>query len=96
MFVFSDSGFVLVARNSFWTDLFERYFIEGSEDEAKDDMIFYVRKSTAKSRLNIPQVSPAYNITFYLLFFKEVLINMVYSGVLRLSEEFTYKFSPTF
>lgn len=55
-FSFSDSCFTFVARNTFWTDLFERYFLEAQDDEAKDDMLFYVRKTAAKSRLNLPQV----------------------------------------
>ena len=54
---FPDSAFVFVARNSFWTDLFEHHFVEAAEDESKDDMLFYVRKTTAKSRLNLPHVS---------------------------------------
>ena len=47
---------MLVARNTFWTDLFQKYFIEAPQDEQKDDMLFYVRKSTAKSKFQIPQV----------------------------------------
>ncbi len=53
----ADMGFMLVARNTFWTDLFQRHFIDAPQDEQKDDMLFYVKKSTAKSRFQIPQVN---------------------------------------
>ena len=56
MFLISDEGFVLVARNNFWTDLFDRYFLDAPPDDSKDDMLFYVKKSTAKSRFQIAQV----------------------------------------
>ena len=55
-FLSAECGFMLVARNTFWTDLFRKYFIEAPQDEQKDDMLFYVRKSTAKSKFQIPQV----------------------------------------
>ena len=53
----SDGGFVLVAKDCFWTDMFVQYFLEAPQDVNKDDMLFYVRKTSSKSKLNIPQVS---------------------------------------
>ncbi|ESO97627.1 hypothetical protein LOTGIDRAFT_181607, partial [Lottia gigantea] len=42
-----DGSFEFVAVNRFWTDLFTEYFLEseGTEEEKRDDMLFYVRKN---------------------------------------------------
>ncbi|GAB1608027.1 uncharacterized protein KIAA0930 homolog [Argonauta hians] len=52
----SSDSIELVSTNRFWTSLFTEYFIEGSiNDDERDDMVFYVRKShTSKGR--IPQI----------------------------------------
>ena len=47
----------MVARDTFWTSIFKKYFLEAPENEHRDDLLFYVRKTSAKSRLQIPQVS---------------------------------------
>lgn len=44
-----------MARNTFWTELFDRYFLDAPPDDSKDDMLFYIKKSTAKSKFQIPQ-----------------------------------------
>jgi len=49
-----------VQADNFWVQLFSKHFLEAPEDTNKDDLLFYVRKTTAKSRLNIPQVCPIY------------------------------------
>ena len=56
LFLPDNSGIMLVARNSFWTMLFTRHFVEAPDDSQKDDLLFYVRKTTARSKYNIPQV----------------------------------------
>ncbi|XP_050410746.1 uncharacterized protein KIAA0930 homolog [Patella vulgata] len=45
--IIDDGGFEFVAVDRFWTDLFEEYFLEseGSEEDKRDDMLFYVRKT---------------------------------------------------
>ncbi|XP_036369051.1 uncharacterized protein KIAA0930 homolog isoform X2 [Octopus sinensis] len=46
----------VVSTNKFWTTLFTEYFIEGSiNDDERDDMVFYVRKSHI-NRGRIPQI----------------------------------------
>ena len=57
LFLFTDCGFVMVARNSFWVNVFQQNFLDCTDSELKDDLVFYVRKNTQKSRHNIPQVS---------------------------------------
>jgi hypothetical protein len=53
----SDGGFVLMVCDNFWTDMFTKYFLEAPDDDLqKDDLLFYVKKSSAKSKLNIPRV----------------------------------------
>ena len=51
-----DKEFVLVQSENFWVRLFLKHFVEAPEDTNKDDLLFYVRKTITKSRLNIPQV----------------------------------------
>jgi hypothetical protein len=53
-FVSEDDGFLSLERNSFWTSLFAKHFLETSDDSLRDDLLFYVRKSMAKSKLKIP------------------------------------------
>jgi len=52
----ADEELVLFSRNAFWTSLFARHFLEAADDTLRDDMLFYVRKSGAKSKSNIQQV----------------------------------------
>jgi len=52
----ADEEFVLFSRNAFWTSLFARHFLEAAEDTLRDDMLFYVRKSRAKSKSKMQQV----------------------------------------
>ena len=54
--IFLDGGFMLVARDTFWTSLFTTYFQEAPDDNQKDDLLFYVRKDASKSRFSIAQV----------------------------------------
>ena len=57
-FFLTDYGFVMVPQGNFWVDLFQQNFLDVSEEnENKDDLMFYVRKS-AKSKLNLPKVTP--------------------------------------
>lgn len=52
----ADDELVLFSRNTFWTSLFTRHFLEVADDTLRDDMLFYVRKSRAKSKSKIQQV----------------------------------------
>lgn len=52
----SSDSIELVGTNKFWTSLFTEYFIVGSiNDDTRDDMVFYVRKSHI-NRGRIPQI----------------------------------------
>eukprot|EP00106_Octopus_bimaculoides_P017875 XP_014785317.1 PREDICTED: uncharacterized protein KIAA0930 homolog [Octopus bimaculoides] len=52
----STDSIEVVSTNKFWTTLFTEYFIEGSiNDDERDDMVFYVRKSHI-NRGRIPQI----------------------------------------
>lgn len=52
----SSDSIELVSTNKFWTSLFTEYFIVGSfNDDTRDDMVFYVRKSHI-NRGRIPQI----------------------------------------
>jgi len=53
----ADEEFVVFSRYSFWTSLFVRHFLEVADDVLRDDMLFYVRKSRAKSKSKRQQVA---------------------------------------
>jgi len=53
----ADEEFVIFSRNTFWTSLFVRHFLEVADDALRDDMLFYVRKCRgAKSKSKTQQV----------------------------------------
>lgn len=56
----TDSGFVIVQGNTYWTDLFVRHFLVESEADANDteadDILFFVRKKHVKgTSRNLPK-----------------------------------------
>ena len=51
-----DEELVIFSRNTFWTSLFVRHFLEVADDALRDDMLFYVRKCRAKSESKTQQV----------------------------------------
>jgi len=52
----ADEELVIFSRNTFWTSLFVRHFLEVADDALRDDMLFYVRKLRAKSKSKTHQV----------------------------------------
>jgi len=52
----ADEELVIFSRNTFWTSLFVRHFLEVADDALRDDMLFYVRKFRAKSKSKTHQV----------------------------------------
>jgi len=52
----ADEEFVIFSRNTFWTGLFIKHFLEVADDTLRDDMLFYVRKCRAKSKSKTQQV----------------------------------------
>ena len=51
-----DEDLSVCARDTFWTSLFVRHFLEVVDDSVRDDMLFYVRKCRAKSKSKSQQV----------------------------------------
>lgn len=52
LFLFTDSGFVVLQGTTYWTDLFVRHFLFQSEPVHSidsDDLLFFVRKKHVKS-----------------------------------------------
>lgn len=67
----------MVPRDSFWVNLFQTHFLDVVDDsDNKDDMLFYVRKSVSKSKLNIPQVC------YSVLEFTMIKLHSIFKGLI--------------
>ena len=73
----ADEELVIFSQNTFWTSLFVRHFLEVPDDTLRDDMLFYVRKSRAKSKSKTHQVRLLFVGCFYLVANCEIVIVVV-------------------